>query len=102
MDVNANVAVFFKNGTYDQDVLWYTEDVKQPTGLAELVSVGSELILPQKAPGFTKPVMVSSFPIFFQTSLHHLTLHLCHKQNKDTPMYCTVEVANEDHHWKRS
>ena len=66
VDVVANTGVFFHAGTFDKEVLWYTEDVKQPMAIAEFISVGVETIFPQRALEFAKPVMVcahdSSFP----------------------------------------
>ncbi|KAE9366363.1 hypothetical protein N431DRAFT_472908 [Stipitochalara longipes BDJ] len=59
-DTAANVATFFIGGSYDEEVLWYTEDVKQPMAAVEIITIGSDLILPMKAPGFTNPVMVLS------------------------------------------
>ncbi|KAE8446761.1 hypothetical protein EG329_011666 [Mollisiaceae sp. DMI_Dod_QoI] len=59
-DSAANVAAFFIGGSYDEEVLWYTEDNKQPIAAAKLITIGSEQILPRKSLGFTKPVMVLS------------------------------------------
>ncbi|KAL3420634.1 hypothetical protein PVAG01_07079 [Phlyctema vagabunda] len=60
VDAIANVGVFFRAGSFDDEVLWYTEYVKQPIAIAELISIGSEQIFPRRAVGFTKPVMVLS------------------------------------------
>ncbi len=57
-DSAANAAAFFIGGSYDEEILWYTEDNKQPIAAAELITIGSEQILPRKSLGFTKPVMV--------------------------------------------
>ena len=58
VDVAANAATIFHGGSYDEEVLWYTEDAKQPIAAAELISIGSEQILPRRALDFTNPVMV--------------------------------------------
>lgn len=55
VDAASHVATFFHQDSYDQEVLRYVEDVKQPLALIELATGG----LPQAAPGFTKPTMVS-------------------------------------------
>lgn len=57
-DAVANVAVFFRGGSYSEEVLWHTEDIKQPIAVAELITVGSEQLLPTRSPGYTKPLMV--------------------------------------------
>lgn len=59
VDAVANAATFFHGGSYDKEVLWYTEDVKQPIATAELISVGGQTF-PLQALDFTKPVMVRS------------------------------------------
>jgi len=64
-DTAANVAAFFIGGIYDEEILWYTEDVKQPIAAAELISIGSEQILPMRSLNFTKPVMVHLFDSHF-------------------------------------
>jgi hypothetical protein len=56
IDAFANVAIFYHGDSYDKEVLWYTEDVKQPVAAIEFLTVAS---LPQKAPNFTGPVMAS-------------------------------------------
>lgn len=55
-DSAANAAAFFIGGSHCEEVLWYTEDVKQPMAAVELVTIGS--VLPIHALDFTNPVMV--------------------------------------------
>jgi hypothetical protein len=54
VDTASHVATFFRRDSYDQEVLRYVEDVKQPLALIELATGA----LPQAAPGFTKPTIV--------------------------------------------
>ncbi|PMD47059.1 hypothetical protein L207DRAFT_606113 [Hyaloscypha variabilis F] len=60
VDASANVAAFFIGGSYDEEVLWYTEDNKQPMSPVELLTIGGNPILPIHALDFTAPVMVLS------------------------------------------
>jgi pimeloyl-ACP methyl ester carboxylesterase len=57
VDAFGNAAVFFYPGSYDTEVLWYTEDVKQPLAAIELLTPSA---LRLRAVGFTRPVMVGS------------------------------------------
>lgn len=66
VDAAANAQVFFHSGSYDEQGLWYTEDIKQPIATTELFTVGNEKIFPQQAKDFAGPVMVRFFPSFKQ------------------------------------
>ena len=55
VDAPANAAAFFQGASYDEDVLWYTEAVKQPMAIVELLTL---TILPKISLEFTKPVVV--------------------------------------------
>jgi pimeloyl-ACP methyl ester carboxylesterase len=57
VDVFANAATFYYPNSYDKEVLWYTEDVKQPLAAIELLTIGA---LRFNASNFAGPVMVSS------------------------------------------
>lgn len=54
--VFGNVAVFFSEGTYDEEVVWWTEDAKQPIAAIELLTSGT---LTLYSPDFVAPVLVS-------------------------------------------
>jgi pimeloyl-ACP methyl ester carboxylesterase len=55
VDAPANPAAFFQGGSYDEEVLWYTEAAKQPLAAVELLTL---YFLPKISLGFTKPVLV--------------------------------------------
>jgi len=55
VDAPANAAAFFRGGSYDPEVLWYTEGTKQPFAAIELLTL---IFPPPGALEFTKPVMV--------------------------------------------
>ncbi|KAN0095337.1 alpha/beta-hydrolase [Hyaloscypha variabilis] len=57
VDAFGNAAVFFYPGSYDTEVLWYTEDAKQPLAAIELLTPSA---LRLRAVGFTSPVMIIS------------------------------------------
>jgi pimeloyl-ACP methyl ester carboxylesterase len=57
VDAFANAATFYYPNSYDKEVLWYTEDVKQPLAAIELLTIGA---LRFNAPNFAGPVVVSS------------------------------------------
>lgn len=59
VDVFGNAAVFYHPGSYDTEVLWYTEGVKQPLAAIELLTPSS---LRLRAVGYTGPVMVGFDP----------------------------------------
>ncbi|KAH8685770.1 Alpha/Beta hydrolase protein, partial [Tricladium varicosporioides] len=57
VDAPANAGAFYKGNSYDKEVLWYSEDNKQPMAIVELLTLGT---LPVAAPTFTGPTMVIS------------------------------------------
>jgi hypothetical protein len=57
VDAFANATTFYYPNRYDKEVLWYTEDVKQPLAAIELLTIG---VLRLNASNFARPVMVSS------------------------------------------
>ena len=59
VDPFGNAAVFYYPGSYDAEVLQYTESVKQPLAAIELLTPSS---LRLRAVGYTSPVMVGSDP----------------------------------------
>jgi hypothetical protein len=57
VDAFANATTFCCPNSYDKEVLWYTEDVKQPLASIELLTIG---VLRFNASNFAGPIMVSS------------------------------------------
>ncbi|KAH6674319.1 Alpha/Beta hydrolase protein [Halenospora varia] len=57
VDAPANAVAFYKGGSYDKEVLWYSEDNKQPIAIIEFLTLAT---LPAAALAFTGPTMVIS------------------------------------------
>ncbi|KAF2813704.1 uncharacterized protein BDZ99DRAFT_506636 [Mytilinidion resinicola] len=57
--------IFMKKGAFEPDMLDYAEEVKQPAGVGELLSVG--MIWPLPAPAFSGPLLIAlaefDFPV---------------------------------------
>lgn len=61
VDAPANAVAFYKGGSYDKEVLWYSENNKQPIAIIEFLTLAT---LPAAALAFTGPTMVSPIPCF--------------------------------------
>lgn len=55
-DVIGNVATFFHQGSFDKEILWYTQDIAQPAAAIEFVTGSPLSISKPGALAFTGPV----------------------------------------------
>lgn len=55
VDAASNAAAFLHGNSFSKEMAWYAESIKQPVGSVELLTFTA---VEQKAPEFTKPLMV--------------------------------------------
>lgn len=60
-DIIGNAATFFHQGSFDKEILWYTDDIAQPGAAMEFVTGSPLSLVKPGALAFTGPV---SFPEF--------------------------------------
>ncbi|KAK0107250.1 hypothetical protein ONS95_003951 [Cadophora gregata] len=55
VDAAGNAAAFFHGNSFSKEMAWYAESIKQPVASAEILTF---TLLQQRAPKFTKPLML--------------------------------------------
>jgi len=68
VDAASNAAAFLHGNSFSKEMAWYAESIKQPVGSVELLTFTA---VEQKAPEFTKPLMVctsclTAFPLLME------------------------------------
>ena len=85
VDAASNAAAFLHGNSFSKEMAWYAESIKQPVGSVELLTFTA---IQQKAPKFTKPLMVGTSCL----TVVPLLMGLRSLQGNTTPR-CAMEIV---------